>query len=141
MKFKKKKNSEIPKINTASLPDIIFMLLFFFMVTTVMRSREIPPNLELPTTVQPDKIKSKDEIKIWVSGDEINPSFIINNTKINTESMEQYLGNITAALTEYEKSKLRVLLFIDEGVKMKQIYLLKKALRVNKLYKIVYMSK
>ena len=36
-KFKKKKGGESPAINTASLPDIVFMLLFFFMVATVMR--------------------------------------------------------------------------------------------------------
>ena len=36
-KFKKKGSGELPKISTASLPDIVFMLLFFFMVATVLR--------------------------------------------------------------------------------------------------------
>ena len=36
-KFKKKKGGEIPAVNTASLPDIVFMLLFFFMVVTVLK--------------------------------------------------------------------------------------------------------
>ena len=36
-KFKKKKTGDLPAISTASLPDIVFMLLFFFMVATVMR--------------------------------------------------------------------------------------------------------
>ena len=36
-KFKKKKGGDLPAISTASLPDIVFMLLFFFMVATVMR--------------------------------------------------------------------------------------------------------
>ncbi|PTM07625.1 MAG: biopolymer transporter ExbD, partial [Bacteroidetes bacterium] len=36
-KFKKKKGGDLPAVNTASLPDIVFMLLFFFMVATVMR--------------------------------------------------------------------------------------------------------
>ena len=31
-KFKKKKGGDLPAISTASLPDIVFMLLFFFMV-------------------------------------------------------------------------------------------------------------
>ena len=34
-KFKKKKSGGLPPVNTASLPDIVFMLLFFFMVTTL----------------------------------------------------------------------------------------------------------
>ena len=36
-KFNKKKSGDLPAISTASLPDIVFMLLFFFMVATVMR--------------------------------------------------------------------------------------------------------
>ena len=36
-KFKKNGKGELPAISTASLPDIVFMLLFFFMVATVMR--------------------------------------------------------------------------------------------------------
>ena len=38
-KFKKKKR-EMGAISTASLPDIVFMLLFFFMVATVLRTEE-----------------------------------------------------------------------------------------------------
>jgi Biopolymer transport protein ExbD/TolR. len=35
--IKKKKDKELPAVNTSALPDIVFMLLFFFMVATVMR--------------------------------------------------------------------------------------------------------
>ena len=45
-KFRKKKKG-MPGISTASLPDIVFMLLFFFMVTTVMRETDVLlPHLE-----------------------------------------------------------------------------------------------
>ena len=40
-KFKKKTDGGIPAISTASLPDIVFMLLFFFMVATVMRENSL----------------------------------------------------------------------------------------------------
>jgi len=45
-KFRKKNSGETPKISTASLPDIVFMLLFFFMVATVLRDKE---EMNLPT--------------------------------------------------------------------------------------------
>ena len=48
-KFKKKKGGDLPAISTASLPDIVFMLLFFFMVATVMRDSTFM--LENPLTV------------------------------------------------------------------------------------------
>ncbi len=36
MQIRKKGKKEVPPVSTASLPDIVFMLLFFFMVTTVI---------------------------------------------------------------------------------------------------------
>ena len=36
-KIRKSEKKEMPALNTASLPDIIFMLLFFFMTVTSMK--------------------------------------------------------------------------------------------------------
>ena len=47
-KFKKKKGGDLPAISTASLPDIVFMLLFFFMVATVMRDSTLMVVNKLP---------------------------------------------------------------------------------------------
>ena len=56
-KFKKKGSGELPKISTASLPDIVFMLLFFFMVTTVFKEKE-SKKLEI------DKVAIKETIDL-----------------------------------------------------------------------------
>ena len=66
MKFAKKTklSSEIP---TASMPDIIFMLLVFFMVSTVLREYSGLP-VNLPKAVRIEKLKSKNHTShIWVS--------------------------------------------------------------------------
>lgn len=57
-KFKKKKKG-LPPINTASLPDIVFMLLFFFMVATTMR--EVTPlvSQQIPTATEIKKLSDK----------------------------------------------------------------------------------
>lgn len=47
-RFQKRSSDTSPGITTASLPDIIFMLLIFFMVTTVLRETEIQVRTELP---------------------------------------------------------------------------------------------
>ena len=59
-KFKKKKGGELPAISTASLPDIVFMLLFFFMVATVMRDSTLMVNNSLPAADQVQKLDKKD---------------------------------------------------------------------------------
>ncbi len=53
-KFKKKRKG-MPGINTASLPDIVFMLLFFFMVTTVMRETDL--KIKKPNLPKADQVK------------------------------------------------------------------------------------
>ena len=61
---KTKLNSEIP---TASMPDIIFMLLIFFMVTTVLREYSGLP-INLPKAKRIEKLQSKRHTThIWVS--------------------------------------------------------------------------
>ncbi len=57
-------SSDIP---TASMPDIIFMLLIFFMVTTVLREYSGLP-VELPKAKRIEKLKSKRHTShIWIS--------------------------------------------------------------------------
>jgi hypothetical protein len=38
--MKKKGGKSLPPISTASLPDVIFMILFFFMISTTMRASD-----------------------------------------------------------------------------------------------------
>ncbi len=58
-KFKKNKKG-MPALSTASLPDIVFMLLFFFMVTTTMRETDLKiSNPRLPSATEVKKLKRK----------------------------------------------------------------------------------
>ncbi|TXD54167.1 MULTISPECIES: ExbD/TolR family protein [unclassified Polaribacter] len=58
-KFRKKKKG-MPAVNTASLPDIVFMLLFFFMVTTTMRETNLViENPRLPAATEIKKLEDK----------------------------------------------------------------------------------
>ena len=58
-KFSKKRGKSSPAINTASLPDIIFMLLFFFMVVTVLRNSELKVNISTPSGTELTKLEQK----------------------------------------------------------------------------------
>ena len=57
MKFEKKRSSTKQEIPTASMPDIIFMLLLFFMVTTTLREVEVLVNFTLPEAEAIEKIE------------------------------------------------------------------------------------
>ena len=58
-KFSKGKKKSQPAISTASLPDIVFMLLFFFMVATVMRENTLMIENQLPSADQIEKLEKK----------------------------------------------------------------------------------
>ena len=57
--FKKKSANTSQDIPTASLPNIIFMLLIFFMVTTVLRETELLVRTQLPSAEAIEKIEQK----------------------------------------------------------------------------------
>lgn len=67
-KFKKKKDGEVPAVSTASLPDIVFMLLFFFMVATVMRDTTLMVKNDLPKADQLEKLDKKDLVMYIYAG-------------------------------------------------------------------------
>ena len=59
-KFTSKNKKGLPAISTASLPDIIFILLFFFMVVTVLRETEIKVKNVLPKATELTKLENKE---------------------------------------------------------------------------------
>ena len=66
-KFKKSTGGGTPAISTASLPDIVFMLLFFFMVTTVMREVTLLVENTKPYATEIKKLEKKNTKKLICS--------------------------------------------------------------------------
>lgn len=57
--FKKRSSDSEPGFTTASLPDIVFMLLIFFMVSTVLRETDLQVRTQLPEAEALTKIDQK----------------------------------------------------------------------------------
>ena len=55
-KFNKSGKKDMPEMNTSSMPDIVFAILFFFMVTTTMRSETLMVQMKLPQIVSALKV-------------------------------------------------------------------------------------
>lgn len=71
MKFEKKRASTKQEIPTSSMPDIVFMLLLFFMVTTTLREVDVMVQFKLPEAEAIEKIENKRLVSyIWVGNDE-----------------------------------------------------------------------
>ena len=76
-KFKKGGGKGMPAISTASLPDIVFMLLFFFMVTTVMRETTLKVEVSQPEATEVKKMEKKSLVSyIYIGSPTINQQAI-----------------------------------------------------------------
>ncbi len=132
MKFKAKSEvkSEIP---TASMPDIIFMLLVFFMVTTVLREFEGLP-LILPSATKIEKLESKRNTShVWVSKAGL---VSIDDKRVPISTIRNVIYAKIA-----ENPKLTISLKADRDTSMKNITAVQQELRHANALKVNYAAK
>ncbi len=143
-RFKEKGGGATPAISTASLPDIIFMLLFFFMVTTVMREVDLQVKINLPEATEVTKLEDKALVDYIYIGP---PS----NTKLGTEPVIQ-LNDAFAKLEEIDgwvkqgierrdevlQPRITRSLKVDKATSMKIVTDVKQELRKANALKINY---
>lgn len=106
-KFSKKRGSATPTISTASLPDIIFMLLFFFMVVTTMRDAELKVQVNTPFASELSKLEEKSLVNYLYIGRPTTKYQAVYGTKPRLQ-----LGDKFADLAEIplflERHKIKV---------------------------------
>lgn len=125
-KFKKKSKSK-QEIPTSALPDIIFMLLFFFMVTTVMRENTIKVEQRIPPASQLKKIERKSLVSYMYVGkpqaflvDQFGtePKIQVNDVFIETNEIIQFVEEERNKLDEVERDQMIISLKVDKETKM-----------------------
>ena len=66
--FKKKESREMPEMNTSSLPDLIFTILFFFMIVTTMREVTLKVKFTVPSGTELEKLTKKSAVSFIYVG-------------------------------------------------------------------------
>ena len=144
-KFRKEEKKAQPAVNTAALPDIVFMLLFFFMVATRPKENE-PINVEINTpgsSVSIELSKDDETDYLWagypIDGGKLVEVFLDDQfaTNYTTAIGPWKTANVPAGMNAYD---VVTILKIDDDVDMKTVYNIKEALRdpLVKGYKINY---
>jgi biopolymer transport protein ExbD len=121
----KKKNKASTAISVASLPDIVFILLFFFMVTTVMRETDILVEQKLPQATQLQKLQKKTLISFLYIGTPKNtslygtePRIQANDVLVNTSDLVLWVNQEKDMLSEGERDQITISIKSDVDVKM-----------------------
>ena len=138
---------EVPAISTASLPDVIFMILFFFMVSTTMREQELLVRYKLPNATEVRKLEKKSLVSYVNIGVPVShmqakygtaPRIQLNDTYKTAKDIGDFIGAERDQLNEADRAQMTVSIKADQYTKMGIITDVKQELRRANALKISY---
>ncbi len=152
-KFSKKRGKASPAISTASLPDIIFMLLFFFMVVTVMRNSELLIDVVVPEATELQKLEQKSLVNYIYVGRpkekyrntygtsprvQLNDAFVKGSLE---NEIPIFLEKHRIKVPEAQRPRITTSLRVDGDVTMGIVQDVKTALRKSNQLKVNYSAR
>lgn len=146
-KFKKEGSKETPAISTASLPDIVFMLLFFFMVSTTMREVDLNVNIMVPEASEVIKLEKKDLVSNIYVGTPLRrfqkihgtePKIQLNDQFATVDDIQDFITKERESRKEEVRNMLTTSLKVDQYTKMGVITDIKQELRKASALKLNY---
>ena len=143
-KFKKKANVK-QDIPTSSMPHVVFMLLFFFMVTTEMRKSSIEVKQVIPRATQLRKLMRKGLVANLYIGEPTKsdqfgkePKIQADDVFIDTKDIIRWVNEQKSKLDEVERDQLTVALKVDKDAKRGIISDVETELRKANARKLLY---
>ena len=138
---------EVPAISTASLPDVIFMILFFFMVSTTMREQELLVRYKLPSATEVQKLEKKSLVSYVNIGVPVShmqakfgtaPRIQLNDSFKTAKDIGDFIGAERDQLNEADRAQMTVSIKADQYTKMGFVTDVKQELRRANALKITY---
>ena len=146
-RFKQKNDKGTPGLNMGSMSDIIFMLLFFFLVITTMRESSLYVKIAPPKGTEVTKLEKKSlvsYINIGVPMDNYTakygtePRIQLNDQIADVADIRQFVELEKNARTEEDSKLLTFAIKADGKVKMGMISDIKQELRASSALKVFY---
>jgi len=146
-RFKGKKAGGIPKISTASLPDIMFILLCFFMVSTTMRETTLIVKIRLPNASEVQKLERKNLVSFIYVGQPIKGSYgtesriQLNDQFATIDDIQGFIATEREARDEADRRFMTTSIKADRDTRMGIVTDIKQELRKGGAFKINYSSR
>ena len=146
-RFTGKKAKETPGLNMGSMSDIIFMLLFFFMVITTMRESSLFVKITVPQGTEISNLEKKSLVSYinigvpmqqYQSKYGTEPRIQLDDQIAEVSDIKQFVEREREARDEYDRPFLTTSIKADEEVRMGVISDIKQELRNNGAFKIFY---
>ena len=138
--FHDRRRHGVPSLNVASMPDLIFTVLFFFMIVTHMRSDEVKVRLEVPAGSEVKKLAGHPAIvNIYIGKSQENNWLVqLNGDIVSPQEIPARISAIRSKLSPENAERLTVSFRADRHTPMGLISDVKQALQQSYALKINY---
>jgi len=146
----KKKTKAMAPISTSSLPDVVFMLLFFFMITTTIRETNKKVEFKLPEASESAKLERKDLASHIYVGTPIaseqskygtDARIQLNDSFRSVTDIRDFVAAERESLSETDRPLMTISIRADQNVRMGIITDVKQELRRCSALKIMYSAR
>lgn len=147
MRMFQRRRHEVPGLNTASLPDLIFTVLFFFMIVTHMQKETVKVKFRTPQGTELTRLTKKTSVtyiyigrptaelrKVYGKATRIQ----LNDKFISPSEVADYVSAERNRMSPEDQEQMTVSIKADRGTRMGIISDVKQALREAKAYRINY---
>ena len=146
-KFNKTGKRGMPELNTSSLPDLIFTMLFFFMIVTTMREVTLKVQFKVPAATELEKLEQKSLVSFIYIGKPMKEfqktmgttdRIQLNDKFAEVSEVQDYITQERLNMKEEDQPQMTVSLKVDQDTKMGIVTDIKEALRKAYALKINY---
>ncbi|EFL47264.1 hypothetical protein HMPREF9296_0296 [Prevotella disiens FB035-09AN] len=147
MSIFRRRSHDIPELNTASLPDLIFTILFFFMLVTHMRKVAVKVKYQVPQGTELTKLVKKTAITYLYIGKPMNEigqlagdslCIQMNDKLVDVAEIKSYLVKERATMSAEDKKQMSVSIRADKETPMGRIIDIKQSLREANVLNVNY---
>jgi len=148
--FKKEGKKDVPAIASSSLSDIVFMLLFFFMVTTQLRETENKVMVNIPEASEVTKLVRKDLNSYINIGTPIRSlqaqygteaRIQLNDSFRTTAEIRDFVAAERDSKSEADRQFMTISIRADQDVRMGIVTDVKQELRRCSALRIMYSAR
>lgn len=143
---------DVPELNTSSLPDLIFSVLFFFMIVTHMRTDMVKVQYQVPQGKELQKLAHNPAVThIYIgkcegrsvecedgAGNASDYQIQVNDKIVSVGELADYLQATSAKVDKDAAEQLSAVISADRSAPMGLIYEVKMALRKANILKVSY---
>lgn len=143
----RRRNREVPGLNTSSLPDLIFSVLFFFMIVTHMRQVTLKVKYQVPQGKELTRLTKKSAVSYIYIGKPTSSTgkvmsgetrIQMNDKFVSPADIVDYVGAEKKRMTPEDQQQMTISIKADKNTKMGIITDVKQALRQAKALRVNY---